>query len=136
MICVRSRQERKLRRRPNKFSGEGAFIVKRRRRPYGRVGRIPMTRQKDSVLENDTETSDKNGKLSVNYATSNTFHHENELENGERNGQYGYIDPIGVRRVVTYTTGSRGSNRAGKSEGITKIKENDYYGTNTYFQAH
>ena len=132
---IRSRQERKLQRRPNKFSGEGAFIIKRRRRPYSRGGRIPMTRQKDSVLDHDTETRGNNGNLSVNYATSNTFHHENELENGEREGQYGYIDPIGVRRVVTYTTGSRGSNRAGKSEGITKIKENDYYGTNTYFQA-
>ena len=92
-----------------------------------------MTRQK--VLDHDTEASDNNGRLSINYATSNTFHHENESENGEREGQYGYIDPIGVRRVVTYTTGSRSSNRAGKSEGITKIKENDYYGTKTYFQA-
>ena len=132
---IRSRQERKLRRRPNKFTGEGAFIVKRRRRPINRGGRIPMTRQKDSVLENNSETEDQNGKLSVNYATSNTFHHENEYENGERRGQYGYIDPIGVRRVVTYTTGSRGSSRKGQSEGIKKTKENDYYGTNTYFKA-
>lgn len=132
---ISSRQERKLRGRPNKFSGAGAFVVKRRRRPINRGGRIPMTRQKDSVLENTDDTEGKNGKLSVNYATSNTFHHENEYENGERSGQYGYIDPIGVRRVVTYTTGSRGSSRKGQSEGITKTKENDYYGTNTYFKA-
>ena len=132
---IRSRQERKLRGRSNKFSGSGGFVIKRRRRPLTRVGQIPMTRQKDSVLDNGTESSGENGKLSVNYATSNTFHHENELENGERNGQYGYIDPIGVRRVVTYTTGSRGSSKTGKSRGITKVKENDYYGTNTYFEA-
>ena len=93
-----------------------------------------MTRQKDSVLKS-TNDSAEDGILSVNYATSNTFHHENTFEDGQRKGQYGYIDPIGVRRVVTYTTGSRASSAKGKPVGIEKIKENDFYGTNTYFKA-
>ena len=83
----------------------------------------------------NTDDSDEEGTLSVNYATSNTFHHENTFEGGQRKGQYGYIDPIGVRRVVTYSTGSRASSANGKPEGITKIKENDFYGTSTYFKA-
>ena len=64
---------------------------------------------------------------SVNYQTTKSFHREATLDSGERHGEYGYIDPIGVRRVVTYATGSRG--------GILKGKENDYVGPNTYFEA-
>jgi hypothetical protein len=130
----RRRQERKLRKRPLNISGGGPFVIKRRRRPITSGGRIPMTRQNDSVLKSTNDNAD-DGILSVNYATSNTFHHENTLEDGQRKGQYGYIDPIGVRRVVTYTTGSRASSAKGKPKGITKIKENDFYGTNTYFKA-
>ena len=130
----RRRQDRKLRKRPLTVSGVGPFVIKRRRRPIPSGGRIPMTRQKDSVLKS-TNDSAEDGILSVNYATSNTFHHENTFEDGQRKGQYGYIDPIGVRRVVTYTTGSRASSAKGKPVGIEKIKENDFYGTNTYFKA-
>ena len=93
-----------------------------------------MTRQKESVLETTTDDAGQ-GVSSVNYATTNTFHHENTFGDGQRYGQYGYIDPIGVRRVVTYTTGPRAPSANEISEGITKIKENDYYGTNTYFKA-
>jgi len=131
----RNRQQRKLRRRPGTFSNGGPFVIKRRRRPVNREGRIPMTREKDSILQG-TNDNGQVGRLSVNYETSNTFHHENTFKDGQRKGQYGYIDPIGVRRVVTYTTGSRASSAKGKSAGgITKIKENDFYGTNTYFKA-
>jgi hypothetical protein len=49
------------------------------------------------------------------------------MKDGHREGQYGYIDPIGVRRVVNYATGDDGE--------IVKSKENDYVGTDTYFQA-
>ena len=138
----RRRQQRKLRRPLNNDPGKllhsessgGAFVIRRRGRPRTRIGRIPMTRQKESVLETTTDDAGQ-GVSSVNYATTNTFHHENTFGDGQRYGQYGYIDPIGVRRVVTYTTGPRAPSTNEISEGITKIKENDYYGTNTYFKA-
>ena len=91
---------------PNAIGGR-ALVVKRRRNK--------------SPIHGD--------KMSINYQTDKTFHTEVEAEDGERHGEYGYIDPLGVRRVVTYTTGARGSS------GITKQKENDYVGPNTYFDS-
>lgn len=100
--------------RPNAAEAAGRFyVVKRRKRPNSR----------NEEIEADIATT------SVNYQTDKTFHREAVLENGERLGEYGYIDPIGVRRVVTYATGPRGTN------GIQKAKENDYVGPNTYFDA-
>ncbi len=49
------------------------------------------------------------------------------MGDGQRRGEYGYIDPLGVRRVVTYATGPGGE--------ISKEKENDYVGDDTYFEA-
>ena len=92
-------------------------VIKRRRNKKGQQ------------LPQPTATAAAAGDLSVNYQTSKSFHREFEAADGARSGEYGYIDPIGVRRVVTYATGARGS------KGITKGKENDYVGTNTYFNA-
>ena len=39
--------------------------------------------------------------------TGKAFHREVESDDGSRSGEYGWIDPIGVRRVVEYTTGPR-----------------------------
>ena len=132
----RKRQQRKLRRRPADISNGGPFVIKRRRRPVTRKGRIPTTRGDIDSIAQSTNDNGEVGRLSVNYLTNNMFHHENTFEDGERKGQYGYIDPIGVRRVVTYTTGPRAPSVKGTSTGgITKKKENDFYGTNTYFKA-
>jgi len=121
-----------LRRRFLQKNGEvSARISDGRGRRRGVV--IKRRRQKSRGLPatDDVTTNDVTAKTSVNYQTSKTFHREVEDENGARTGEYGYIDPIGVRRVVTYSTGARGSAQAG----ITKQKENDYVGTNTYFDA-
>lgn len=67
------------------------------------------------------------GAVELDYQTNRAFHHEEQLVDGRREGQFGYIDPIGVRRVVNYATGDNGE--------IVKSKENDYVGTDTYFQA-
>ena len=84
--------------------------------------------------QNDIEI--KAATASVNYQTDKAFHHEAVLDNGERHGEYGYIDPIGIRRVVTYTTGpARTISEEPSSIGIIKSKENDYVGPNTYFEA-
>ncbi|TRY76440.1 hypothetical protein TCAL_00059 [Tigriopus californicus] len=89
------------------ISGErgGKFvIVKRKRRP--------SNPEKLSPHEND---------LSVNYETENIFHLEKQSLNSggqERRGEYGYIDPFGIRRVVVYSIGAEGD--------LVKIKENDF----------
>ena len=65
-----------------------------------------------------------------------TYFMDAPLDNGERHGEYGYIDPIGIRRVVTYTTGpARTTTSEEPRIGIIKSKENDYVGPNTYFEA-
>ena len=94
------------------------YVVKRKRRP------IKVSNRR--IEEEDTEFA--KAKETVNFQTDKTFHHEGVLENGERIGEFGYIDPIGVRRVVQYATQS-------DSKGILKTKENDFYGPNTYFEA-
>lgn len=67
------------------------------------------------------------GNPTLDYENQKSFHYEEEAQDGSRIGQYGYIDPIGVRRVVNYANGPSGE--------LTKSKENDYVGTNTYFHA-
>ncbi len=67
------------------------------------------------------------GRPTVDYQNQKSFHYEEEGPDGSRVGQYGYIDPIGVRRVVNYSNGPNGE--------LIKTKENDYVGTNTYFHA-
>ena len=76
------------------------------------------------------EISQQQQYKAVDYMTGKAFHREVEADDGSRNGEYGYIDPIGVRRVVEYTTGPRGS-----SAGVIKRKENDFVGPDTYFDA-
>lgn len=83
------------------------FVVVKRRRPNGRQ---PIV-----------------GPSTLDYQTGRAFHHEDRMNDGKRIGQFGYIDPIGVRRVVNYSTSDNG--------GIIKSKENDYVGTDTYFEA-
>ena len=112
---------RRFRTRPT--PGGRFYVVKRRRRPNS-VG----TNRRNEDDDNEVEVVE--GATSVNYQTDKAFHHEAVLENGERHGEYGYIDPIGVRRVVTYATGPRES-----AGGIVKGKENDYVGKDTYFEA-
>ena len=92
-------------------------MVKRPRRPHSFSNR----RHDDNEVEVEVATT------AVNYQTDKTFHREAVLDNGERHGEFGYIDPIGVRRVVTYATQSQG--------GLIRAKENDYVGPNTYFEA-
>ncbi len=86
-------------------------VVKRRRRP-------------DAI---DEETRRRNKVL--DYQTDKSYHRESVGADGSRLGEFGYIDPLGVRRVVTYATGP------GEEGDLSKVKENDYVGDNTYFQA-
>lgn len=99
-------------RHPNKLGRRGKKyrVVRRRRKP-------------DAILKRGK------GKVGLDYQTDKFYHREkvNEANPDERLGEYGYIDPLGVRRVVTYSTGS--------GHGITKEKENDFVGANTYFEA-
>ena len=106
---------------PRRPQGSRFYVVKRKRNPNS----ISVNRRNQE--EEDNEVDVEPATSSVNYQTTKSFHREATLDSGERHGEYGYIDPIGVRRVVTYTTGSRG--------GIHKGKENDYVGPNTYFEA-
>ena len=93
---------------------------------------FPKNRRSHENAPNNVEAA----TASVNYQTDKTFHHEAVLDNGERHGEYGYIDPIGIRRVVTYTTGpARTTFEEPSIGGIIKSKENDYVGPNTYFEA-
>ena len=94
------------------------YVVKRKRRPLAAVS---------NRRNEENELVYEEAKSTVNYQTDKTFHHEGITENGERHGEYGYIDPIGVRRVVSYSTT--------QNDGILKSKENDFYGPNTYFEA-
>lgn len=98
-------------------SDDGRRVVIKRRRPTGipRFGLLTRAPLQESIAS------------TVDYETQKSFHVEEEAEDGSRVGQYGYIDPIGVRRVVNYSTGANGE--------IIKTKENDYVGTNTYFHA-
>lgn len=99
------------------------YVVKRKRRPNS----LSNNRRHEEASNLEVEAA----TASINYQTDKAFHHEAVLDNGERHGEYGYIDPIGIRRVVTYTTGPA----AQPSSGIIKAKENDYVGPNTYFEA-
>ncbi len=81
-------------------------VVKRRRRPNA----IP-------------------GRRVLDYQTDKAFHRESVSEDGGRVGEFGYIDPLGVRRVVTYETEGGGGNH------LLRVKENDYVGDNTYFPS-
>jgi len=67
------------------------------------------------------------GSAQLDYQTQRAFHNEEATRDGKRSGQFGYIDPIGVRRVVNYSTGPNGE--------IIKTKENDFVGSETYFEA-
>ena len=67
------------------------------------------------------------GSATLDYQTQRAFHNEEATRDGQRSGQFGYIDPIGVRRVVNYSTGPNGE--------IVKTKENDFVGAETYFEA-
>ena len=96
-------------------------MIKRKRRPNS-----GFSNRRSEANEIEVEPA----LTSVNYQTDKSFHHEAVLENGEKYGEYGYIDPIGVRRVVTYSTGPQNG-----VVGISKAKENDYVGPNTYFEA-
>ena len=109
---------------PLPAQGSRFYVVKRKRNPNSSFNRRA---EEENEIEGATS--------SVNYQTAKTFHREATLDNGERHGEYGYIDPIGVRRVVTYTTGPRGGSNTGSVGGIAKGKENDYVGPHTYFQA-
>lgn len=100
-------REKKIRGRGNNSKGR-FFVVKRRRKP-----------KKALVDDNDT---------TVNYQTDKFFHKEKVFRDLHRMGEYGYIDPLGIRRVVTYSTGP-GDN------GIEREKENDFVGEQTYFEA-
>ena len=87
--------------------GRSMFVVKRRR-PHS----LPQP---------------YTGSVMLDYQTRRAYHLEQQSRDGRRNGEYGYIDPIGVRRVVKYATGPHGE--------IVKQKENDFVGKETYFEA-
>lgn len=103
--------------------GSRYYVVKRKRRPLSAGNNRRLGTEDNEIVA---------ATASINYQTDKTFHHEAVLDNGERHGQYGYIDPIGVRRVVNYATSSGQTSTTG---GILKAKENDYVGPNTYFEA-
>ena len=89
-------------------NGRRFKVVKRRRKPD------PSLARRDSVID---------------YQTGKAFHRESEPgPDGRRRGEYGYIDPLGVRRVVTYDTGPGGGE-------LERGKENDFVGDNTYFES-
>lgn len=89
------------------------FVVKRRRKPEDILNRKPNP-----------------SKIALDYQTEKQYHREKiSPQTGERVGEYGYIDPLGVRRVVTYATGGR------RKPELVKEKENDFVGVNTYFDS-
>jgi len=91
--------------------GRAVRVVKRRRRPAAVSDAAPA-----------------GAVSSVDYSTGKAYHREaTDPVSGERVGEYGYIDPLGVRRVVTYAVDAKGNFR--------KEKENDYVGDGTYFAA-
>ena len=92
----------------NRRSNRRYRLVKRRRRP-------------------NNELEGLVGSAGLDYQTGKAFHKEKIMSDGQRKGEYGYIDPFGIRRVVTYATGPGGE--------LVKSKENDFVGENTYFQA-
>lgn len=94
------------------------FVVKRRRRVEPRIGERRSSHGIDEI----------NGKLVVDYQTAKSFHREKLTSDGARRGEYGHIDPLGVRRVVEYATAAAGGMEMRK-------KENDFVGEDTYFQA-
>ena len=116
--------------RPPGSQGGRFYVVKRRRRPNS----LSSNRRHQTEAEAN-EFDVEAATASINYQTDKTFHHEAVLDNGQRHGEYGYIDPIGIRRVVTYTTGPDKGSLAKPNVGIIKAKENDYVGPNTYFEA-
>ena len=79
------------------------------------------------VVKRRRPTQPYAGSDRMDYQTRRAFHLEETARDGKRVGQYGYIDPIGVRRVVNYSTGDNGE--------IVKSKENDFVGRDTYFEA-
>ena len=88
-------------------NGRRFKVVKRRRKPD------PALAQRNSVID---------------YQTGKAFHRESEPgPDGRRRGEYGYIDPFGIRRVVPYETGPGGE--------LERGKENDFVGDNTYFES-
>ena len=111
-------------RRPTPSSGK-FYVVKRRRR-------LPTNKFSNRRINIEEDFDYEQAKETVNFQTDKTFHHEGILDSGERIGEFGYIDPIGVRRVVQYATNSPDDQTEG---GIFKTKENDFYGPNTYFEA-
>ena len=114
-------------RRPNNSAGGKFYVVKRRRRlPTNKFSNRRIN------IEDEDDFDYEQAKETVNFQTDKTFHHEGILDSGERIGEFGYIDPIGVRRVVQYATNSQDDQQ---NEGIFKTKENDFYGPNTYFEA-
>ncbi|CAG0879869.1 unnamed protein product [Cyprideis torosa] len=46
----------------------------------------------------------KNHHDQFGYNDGRQFHYEKTLSNGDRVGEYGYIDPFGIKRVVKYST--------------------------------
>ena len=110
--------------RPTPSSGK-FYVVKRRRR-------LPTNKFSNRRINIEEDFDYEQAKETVNFQTDKTFHHEGILDSGERIGEFGYIDPIGVRRVVQYATNSPDDQTEG---GIFKTKENDFYGPNTYFEA-
>jgi hypothetical protein len=82
-------------------------VVKRRRRPDAR----------------------QDGNAVLDYQTDKAFHREKVLSDGERVGEFGYIDPLGVRRVVTYSSGGQFGDK------LNRAKENDFVGEEAVFEA-
>ena len=117
--------------RPSSTQGGRFYVVKRRRRPNS----LHSNRRHQTEAEESNDLDIEAATASINYQTDKTFHHEAVLDDGQRHGEYGYIDPIGIRRVVTYTTGPDRGSLAKPNVGIIKAKENDYVGPNTYFEA-
>ena len=100
--------------------GRGGPVAGRTVRRNGRRFKVVRRRRKPVIPEKNAV---------IDYQTDKAFHREAEPgPGGRRRGEYGYIDPLGVRRVVTYDTGPGG-------EGLEKGKENDFVGDDTYFEA-
>ncbi len=111
--------------------GKKIFGRRRGAGPGGKrtLRRVVKRRRRPDALEEARRTK----KVLLDYQTSRSFHREAVGEDGSRLGEFGYIDPLGVRRVVTYTTGP--GDGGGQDGDLGKVKENDYVGDNTYFQA-
>ncbi len=106
----------------------GPFFVPLRRRHGARRLKVVKRRRNPGAVDVRTQEGGGGARTTLDYQTPHLFHRERvSAGDGARLGEFGYIDPLGVRRVVTYV--------AHGSRDLAKEKENDYVGPDATFEA-